>query len=141
MGKPSLIAISQTIYRNIKDYYQKLETNNKHLEITDWLTYFSEMVLEAQTYTIRLVNFLIEKTKLFDRLRNQINERQMKVLERMFREGLEGFIGGLSAENYISITGTSRATASRDLADLHEKGALTKTGQLKSTRYHLNIEV
>jgi len=141
MGKPTLIAISQTIYRNKKDYYQKLEDNNKHSEITDWLIYFSEMVLEAQTYTIQLVSFLIEKTKLFDRLRNQINNRQLKVLERMFREGLEGFTGGLSAENYISITGTSRATASRDLADLLDKGAFIKTGQLKSTRYHLNVDL
>jgi Fic family protein len=45
----------------------------------------------------------------------------------------------LSAENYIRITGTSRATATRDLQDLVEKQALTSTGLLKSTRYYLNI--
>jgi hypothetical protein len=31
----------------------------------------------------------------------------------MFREGIDGFKGGLSAENYISISKTSRATATR----------------------------
>jgi Fic family protein len=45
----------------------------------------------------------------------------------------------LSAENYISITGTSRATATRDLQGLIEKGALTKTGELRHTRYHLGL--
>ena len=57
----------------------------------------------------------------------------------MFREGLNGFKGGLSAENYISITGTSRATATRDLAKLVQLGALVRTGELKSTRYWLNV--
>jgi Fic family protein len=55
----------------------------------------------------------------------------------MFREGIEGFKGGLSAENYITITKTSRATATRDLQDLVEKGALTRTGELRHTRYYL----
>ena len=57
----------------------------------------------------------------------------------MFKEGIDGFKGGLSADNYISITQTSRATATRDLQDLVEKGALTKTGELRHTRYHLNL--
>jgi Fic family protein len=58
----------------------------------------------------------------------------------MFREGPGGFKGGLSAEKYISITGTSRATATRDLQDLVEKNMLLKIGELKGTRYHLNIK-
>ena len=62
-------------------------------------------------------------------------------MARMFREGLDGFKGGLSAGNYISITQASRATATRDLGDLVAKGALTKTGELRHTRYHLNISV
>ena len=55
----------------------------------------------------------------------------------MFEAGPEGFIGGLNAEKYIAITKTSRATATRDLQDLLDKGALTKTGQLRHTRYWL----
>ncbi len=53
---------------------------------------------------------------------------------------MEGFKGGLSAEKYISITGAARATATRDLQDLVNKGVLIRTGALKSTRYDLNIE-
>ncbi len=58
----------------------------------------------------------------------------------MYREGLSGFKGGLSAENYISITGVSRAKTTKDLQDLVAKGALIKTGERKYTRYHLNIQ-
>ena len=96
-------------------------------------------MLDAQQYTQRLIDFLIAKTRLYDRLRGKLNERQDKVLARMFREGLDGFKGGLSAENYLKITSTSRATATRDLQSLVELGALRKTGELKHTRYWLSI--
>ena len=46
---------------------------------------------------------------------------------------------GLSAEKYLSITKTSRATATRDLADLVSLGAFEKTGQLKGTRYLIKL--
>lgn len=139
LGQPTLIALSYTICKNRSAYYKALETNNKHLEITDWLVYFAQTVLEAQRYTQRFIDFLIEKTKLYDRLRGQLNPRQEKVLARMFREGLDGFTGGLSAENYLKITNTSRATATRDLQDLVEKGVFHKTGELKHTRYWLSM--
>lgn|GEM_PF-2176929 len=104
VGRPTLIALSQTICRNRKAYYTALENNNKALDITDWLIYFTRTVLEAQQYTQRLIDFLIAKTRLYDRLRGKLNERQNKALARMFRERLDGFKGGLSAENYIKIT-------------------------------------
>jgi Fic family protein len=52
---------------------------------------------------------------------------------------MDGFKGGLSADNYITISKTSRATATRDLQDLVEKGALTRIGALRHTRYFLNL--
>ena len=57
----------------------------------------------------------------------------------LFKEGLNGFKGGLSAENYISITKTSRPTATRDLNDLVKKGALIKKGKLKGSRYYMAL--
>ena len=72
--------------------------------------YFADTVLQAQNTTQRMIDFLIQKAKLYDRYKGRLNERQEKAVARIFREGLEGFKGGLSAENYISITGASRAT-------------------------------
>jgi Fic family protein len=141
LAQPSLIALAYTIERRRKDYYTALTRNNKENHITGWLTYFANTVLEAQNNTIKRVDFYIAKAKLYERLRGQLNKRQEKVIARMFRECIDGFKGGLSAENYISISKSSRATATRDLQDLVEKGALTRTGELRYTRYHLNIAV
>ncbi|MDO9270367.1 MAG: Fic family protein [Methylobacter sp.] len=140
LGQPTLIAIAYAIERDKKAYYSALERANKQNEITAWLIYFAEMVLNAQNHTATWIDFLIKKARLYDRLRGQINPRQEKVLTRMFREGPDGFIGGLSAEKYIGITGAPRATATRDLQDLAGKGALLRHGERKHTRYFLNLE-
>lgn len=137
LGHPALIVISQTIQDNKKAYYAMLEQSNKDNEITEWLQYFSKTILAAQDETQVQIDFLIAKARFFDKF--QFNERQKKATLRMFKEGPKGFKGGLSAENYITITGTSRATATRDLQDLLQKGALTRTGEFKSTRYYLKI--
>ncbi len=51
-----------------------------------------------------MIDHLIAKTKLMDRLRGQLSPRQEKALIRMFEAGPDGFTGGLSAKKYISIT-------------------------------------
>ncbi|WP_421699761.1 hypothetical protein [Ancylobacter sp.] len=68
-----------------------------------------------------------------------MNERQEKAIDRLFREGPGGFTGGLSAEKHLAITGTSRPTATCDLHDLVEKGALRRFGECRYTRYRLNL--
>ena len=118
----------------------RLEANNKTLHITDWLVWFAGILLQAQRYSLELIGHTIAKTKMLDQLRGQLNTRQEKALLRMFAAGPEGFIGGLSANNYLSITETTPATARRDLVDLVTKGALTRTGTRKGTRYWLNIQ-
>jgi Fic family protein len=140
LGQPSLIALAYTIERDRKAYYEMLERSNKNNEITEWIVYFAETVLQAQRNSLKRVEFYIAKARFYDRLRGQLNVRQTKVIDRMFREGIDGFKGGLSAENYISITKAPRATATRDLQDLVNKGALIRTGQRRHTRYHLKLD-
>ena len=139
LGQPTLIALAATILARRKSYYTALEAANKSNEITPWLTWFAATAIEAQLRTIALVEFFIEKTRLLDRLRGQLNPRQEKALLRMLREGPEGFTGGLSAGNYITLTGASPATATRDLSDLLSLGALRREGELRHARYHLAI--
>lgn len=136
-GQPSLTALSLLINKHRSEYYTQLELANKELEIDDWLSWFADIVLAAQNHTLSWLEFLIAKTKLLDRLRGLLNERQEKALLRIMREGPEGFRGGLSAGNYAAITGAPAATATRDLVHLVELGALVRTGQLKGTRYWL----
>jgi Fic family protein len=141
LGQPTLIALAYTIERSRKAYYAMLEESSRELAVTHWLTWFGQTVLNAQRTTLERVEFHIAKTRFHDRLRGQLNERQEKAIARMFREGRESFKGGLSAENYISITGASRATATRDLQDLVAKGALNRTGVRRHTRYYLILDL
>jgi Fic family protein len=139
-GQPLLVGLATTLLAHRKSYYDVLERASQRMDATPWLGWFAEIALEAQRSTIARVEFLIAKTKLLDRLLGKVNDRQQKTLLRMFSEGPEGFKGGLSAGNYSTITGASPATATRDLADLTEKGALNRTGERRHARYALNLK-
>lgn len=139
LSHPAVTTLSPTLLARRKEYYAALEQASRGLEITHWLLWFSSAAVEAGRNGLRQVEFLIHKTKLLDSLRDRINPRQEKALLRMFEAGIDGFKGGLSAKNYAGITGAASATVTRDLADLVAKGALTREGERKATRYRLNI--
>jgi Fic family protein len=139
LGQPTLTALAATMLIRRKAYYASLESSSKDNEVTGWLRWFAEIAIEAQERTAARVEFLIDKTRLLDRLRGQINERQEKALLRMLREGPEGFKGGLSAGNYATITGASSATTTRDLGDMVSKGALVRVGERRHARYSVGI--
>ncbi|MCU0776637.1 MAG: Fic family protein [Akkermansiaceae bacterium] len=139
LGSPTLIALSTVLEKNRRHYYEALGRASRTNEVTPWLGFFGRMVLEAQDHSLAQIEFLVGKARFFDRYRGTLNTRQEKALVRMFREGLSGFTGGLSAGNYIRITGCSPATATRDLAELAAMGALLKQGELKHARYFPNL--
>ena len=97
LGQPSLIALAYTIERKRKDYYARAGAQQQGAGDHGWLTYFANTVLEAQDNTIKRVDFYVAKAKFYEKLRGQLNERQAKVIARMFKEGIDGFKGGLSA--------------------------------------------
>jgi Fic family protein len=138
-AQPVLTALAATILKHQKSYYEALERANRENKITSWLVWFAGIALEGQERSVRLVEFVLAKAKLLERLRGHTNERQQKALLRMFREGPEGFRGGLSAGNYSMITGASPATTTRDLVDLVQKGALLRTGERRHARYRPNL--
>ena len=138
--RPALLSLSYAIEKHKKAYYAELERVNKGVEVTAWLVYFAETLRQAQQETQKYLSFLIQKTHFYDRFQGQLNARQQKVIGRLFTAGTDGFVGGLSAKNYISLAKTSPATATRDLQDLVRKQALRVEGRLKSTRYYLSLE-
>jgi len=140
LGQPSLILLSFTVEQSRKAYYEQLEKHQRTLDVTGWLVWFAETVLAAQQLTLQRVRFYIAKAHFYDRFRGALSPRQEKVVARLFEAGPDGFVAGLSADNYLAITKTSRATATRDLHDMVDKGALTRSGQLRFTRYGLNWE-
>ena len=42
------MSLSSSIEKNKKMYYQSLKTAQRTLEITDWIKYFSTVILESQ---------------------------------------------------------------------------------------------
>lgn len=136
---PTLTALATTINRHRKSYYSELQRASQSNRIDIWLTWFADIVLEAQARTIASIRFLIEKTRLLDRVCDSINPRQEKALIRMLAEGPDGFEGGLSARNYRTITDATPATATRDLAELVDLGALKRIGDRRYARYYLTI--
>ena len=139
IGRPVLIAVSSQLEKQKKSYYLELGKCNRTLDIGSWVLFFSKVIVQANKEAINGLYFLIEKSKILNELQEEINPRQEKALLRMFAEGPSGFKGGLSAKNYRAITKASSASATRDLADLVNKGALVKTGQLRHRRYFLNL--
>ncbi|MCC5791289.1 MAG: Fic family protein [Legionellaceae bacterium] len=136
-----MTVLAKTLLQKRKEYYDQLGKASITLDINEWLLWFAKIVIEAQQNTNLWVHWIIEKASFMRKAQGQVNERQEKVLLRLFRAGPEGFTGGLSAKNYMSITGTTIATTTRDLRDLVEKYFLRKTGERKSTRYYLNIDI
>jgi len=137
--RPILLTLSKSIEANKKEYYEALQIAQRSNEITHWVTYFVTMTIDAQNQAEKQIEFTLKKTKFFDRFDSQLNERQLKVIRRMLEEGVKGFIGGMNAKKYISITHTSKATATRDLQDLTEKTIFIPSGGGRSTSYIINL--
>jgi Fic family protein len=139
IGRPVLLSLSKAMEANKKKYYNALKRGQRSNEITDWVFYFVSISFEAQKDTEELINFTLKKAKFFDRFKGVLNNRQTKLVKRMLEAGPEGFEGGINTRKYVSLTRTSRATATRDLQDLLDKDVLIRIGKGRSTRYDLNL--
>ncbi len=140
LGAPVLLCLSQEIEANKKLYYLKLEQAQRSNDVTEWLEYFIEMISAASVRTSEQISFTIDKSKFYDRFKDQLNPRQTKVINRMLQEGDEGFLGGMNARKYVAITKCSKATATRDLTELLTMRAVKhRPGAGRSVSYDLNI--
>ena len=139
LGRPALLSLSRAIEANRKQYYEALQQGQTSNEITPWITWFVPVALEAQIQAEEQIDFTLKKTRLFDRFRDQLNARQLKIVRRMLEEGPKGFEGGMNAKKYMSITGTSKATATRDLQDLADMGVFIPSGGGRSTHYKVKL--
>ena len=140
IGRPVVLSLSQTIEKNKKQYYLALEKAQQSNEITFWVEYFIQTVLNAQIQSILLVELTLEKTRFFDRFKDKLNKRQLKVVRKMLEAEPEGFIGGMTAKKYISITKASKATVTRDLQELVEMNVLLPQGGGRSIHYIIKIK-
>ena len=139
LGRPVLLSLSEAIELDKAAYYAALKKGQQSNDISEWVDYFLSVVLIAQGKAKELVNFTLQKTRFFDRYKQQLNGRQLKAIKKMLDGGIEGFKGGMTAKKYVSITKTSKATATRDLQILNELGILIASGAGRSVHYDLNM--
>lgn len=139
LARPTLLSLSEAIEAKKKNYYEALKNAQKSNEITNWIIYFSNAVLDAQIRAEKNIEFILAKTKFFDHFNSQLNDRHLKVIRKMLDAGVAKFEGGMSAKKYVAITKTSTATATRDLKFLSNIGALKQVGGGRSTRYEIDF--
>lgn len=137
LGRPILLSLSQAIEHKRQAYYDALKIAQRSNDITNWIFYFLQTILEAQKQAELQLNFTLYKAHFFDRFKPALNARQEKALKKMFEAGPDGFKGGMSAKKYVSITKTSKSTATRDLVSLEKTGALVAIGLGRATKYEL----
>lgn len=136
---PILFSISKSIEENRSNYYKELQLAQQRLEITKWIEWFASIIIIAQDDAEKTIQFTIKKMKFFDKYDKIFNDRQKKVINRILEEGFNGFKGGMNAKKYISITDTSKATATRDLQELAAMNVFVIKGLGRSTSYELDI--
>lgn len=139
LGYSTTACLATAIEADKKSYYRQLEkASRESLDISDWLDYFSGTVNQAQDIAKEEMDFVLAKTRFYDTYGNQLNERQTKMVSRVFAEGRKGFEGGITTKKYQAITRCPNRTASRDLSDLVGKGIITPLpGGGRTTRYEL----
>lgn len=72
---------------------------------------------------------------------SELSGEQIKIINLMFDEKDKVFEQGISAAQYKKITKVSKATATRHLSDLLDKGCLKKLpGGGRSTRYQFTLK-
>jgi len=141
-------SISTAVINDKKSYYEILEKTNrlhtkKAYDFTEWILWHTNMLNSATLESVKNIDTVVKKTKFWDKAREfKLNEKQIKVLNKLLDAGENGFKGGLTNKKYRSITNTTQITASRHIKDLVNKNLLKETQGYggRSTRYEINWE-
>jgi Fic family protein len=119
-----------------EEYYEILERTQKGgLDITDWLVWFLECLLNALKSSSLIVDQVMHKHQFW--LKNAdkaLNSRQIKMLNKL----LEDFVGKLTTKKWAKMMKCSHDTALRDIQGLIELNILKKEeAGGRSTNYEL----
>lgn len=139
-GQPArYFSLSTQIMADRNGYYAILETTQKgSCDVTGWLTWFLDCYARSIRRSEELLDGVFLRAEFWRRhSQTSLTERQRKVVNRLLEAGFDGFEGGMTTRKYAALNGVSRATAFRELDQLHEVGILRRTGQGRSVRYEL----
>ncbi|RAP38655.1 cell filamentation protein Fic [Legionella quinlivanii] len=135
-----LYAMSAIILANRNDYYKILEKSQcQTTDITLWLLWFLKTLDTSIQTAINKIDHTLAKSRFWQIFQeSELSREQIKIINLMFDEKDNAFEQGISAAQYKKITKVSKATATRHLSDLVDKGCLEKLpGGGRSTRYRI----
>lgn len=132
---------SQRLLDRRRDYYANLErAQHGGSDVTDWVCWFIEQMQAACEQASTVVDHTLVKARFWlDHGNKPMSDRQRRVTNLLLDAGPGGFGGGMSTKKYENATGTSRATASRELIDLEAMGLPQQVGSGRSTRYYVRL--
>ena len=133
--------MSASILADRSGYYHVLEQSQKGgLDITDWLLWFLNTLLDSLQQALSRIDRVQGKARFWRRHGEEIlSAEQRKVINRLLDGGERGFDHGINASQYRAVAKVSKATATRHLSDLTEKGLLRRLpGGGRSTRYEID---
>ena len=127
------ILFSFTLSRN--DYYRILEQTQKgSLEVTMWIQWFLETLLNSLKESSGLVDKIVTKAMTWQKLNKiALDNNQKKIITMM----LDGFEGNLTSSKLAKICKCSQDTAIRSINYLVENKVLEQKGAGRSTHYIL----
>ena len=141
-------SLSAAFEEHRQGYYQILEQTQSCvtasqkkgdvMDITEWLLWFFERLNHALIHGRLRVDRVIQKTKFWQyHSQTVLSERQITVLNHLLDDDLV-FKEGIAAREYQDLVEVSKATATRDLAELVKKDCLMPLeGGGRSVRYGL----
>jgi Fic family protein len=137
-----LHGVSAELRRRQVAYYEALNQAQRSTgDVTAWLEWFTKVFADSCRASTSLIDEALVRARFWGEQKHvALNERQRKVINKMLEAGAGRFEGGLTPRKYVSMTGASPATASRDITDLMGKGILTLGAAAgRSTYYNLAI--
>lgn len=131
------LSLSTALLNDKKSYYAELGNASKSDgDITRWLNWFSDKVLESQRANNRITEFFVQKNQFWEKHQDKsINRRQRDTLSRILNLDPETLESGIKSEDYKNAAQLSKATTARDLCHLVGRRMLKKEGAGRGTRY------
>lgn len=138
LGRPVALPVSTLVSRHRRAYYDEINAASKSLDWTSWAGFFVPVLTELLEGFLSAARFVGAKRDYLSRYEDAFSERARKVILRMFEDGERGAKAGLSAAKWTRMAKVSKPTATRDLAELAQTGAIVPEGTGPQTHYRLN---
>lgn len=127
-----LFSLEEYYDEDLARYYDSIQKARDMKNLTGWLEYFTEGIAIELSRIEKEILELTKKLKVAvepDKLRIELNRRQLKALDRIQKEGK------ITNREYRKKFGVSNYTAYKDLKELLKKRLVKKVGKGRTTYY------